>query len=166
MRLLYTLLTVLIMGTVSAQSYYVIPSAEGNGEVFGLTMTTPNDNGGILLDINDERFVVLDDAVADDLRTATLSSTVSIPVLTVRIPSNAFSTERYFGYPCTPTTINAITPNGDDCGGGVTITNLDFTFTESGIYYFDWDIDAEDERTSPIVVYANGTIVVHPYTQR
>ena len=157
----------------SAQDYYVVPSVQANAAAFSVITDRENPTGGFTLDINDEVFHAIDDAILADIRTipeseptGTLTNT-----LVADVPVTAFSAPGLFGYTCHPTTVGHVypelRPDGyDNCGGGITLGNITFRFDAAGIYYFDWELDADDERTSTLVVYSDGTLVVYPSVAR
>ena len=157
----------------SAQNYYVIPSTTANVAAFEVVMDRQDVTGGFLLDINDEQFNAIDDAVLgqlDGIPAIAPSGTLS-GTLRVDIPVTAFTTPEHFGFTCNPNdgrieNVLSRRANGDvgndNCGGGLTLTHVLFAFDTPGIYLFDWEDDAYDERTSPIVIWSDGTLVVYP----
>ena len=169
MRLLYTLLTILTMGIASAQ-YYVVPSLEANEERFSVFMRPHEPTGGFLLDLNNEEFVAIDDAILDDIRQPSLTSTITTfdIAINANVPISEIVSNTLFSWDCGIVSSNGVVPSGEqdlrDCGGGTIgidpLRELQFSFLRSGIYVFDWFID-EDERQTTIAVYNDGTVVFH-----
>ena len=65
-------------------------------------------------------------------------------------------------YPCEQPS-NSLTIMGDNCGGGVTISSIDFSVTHAGDYTFHWaEGDSWREYSSDISVLQDGTVIISP----